>query len=141
MVTSQQTFQTGQASLTVSTAPVPTSGSLLIELASPTTAAAGYDGVAGLDTFQLVAKDWVGLQGQQLQYEFRYTQVTRPSSCMLASVRDLATQLLRCKSAHFLRHQVCGRSLYHAHWAAWAGYPASSMATQRDVLDHFAESA
>ena len=67
VVTSQQTFQTGQASLTVSTAPVPTSGSLLIELAAPTTAAAGYEGVAGLDTFQLVAKDWVGLQGRQLQ--------------------------------------------------------------------------
>ena len=85
VVTSQQTFQTGQASLTVSTAPVPTSGSLLIELASTTTAVAGYDGVAGLDTFQLVAKDWVGLQGQQLQYEFRYTQVRHPGNCILAS--------------------------------------------------------
>ena len=117
VVTSQQTFQTGQASLTVSTAQVPTSGSLLIELASPTTAAAGYDGVAGLDTFQLVAKDWVGLQGQQLQYEFRYTQVLHPSNCTLAFYRDLARHLLQRKSVYNSTASTCAAEAY----VMWTG--------------------
>ena len=86
MQTSQSGFQTGQASLTIATVNVPTSGSLLVEKSgSSGTAAAGYDGVAGLDTFQLIAKDWVGSQGLQLEYEFRYMLVRTPCCyCMAA---------------------------------------------------------
>ncbi len=68
-------FSTGQASLSVTTATVPTSGSLTVQLMAASTAAAGFDGVAGLDSFRVVAGDWVGAQGRQLQYEFRYMQV------------------------------------------------------------------
>jgi hypothetical protein len=70
-------FTTGQASLTVTTATVPTSGSLTVQLAAASTASQGYDGVAGLDSFYIVAGDWVGTQGRQLQYEFRYMQVIK----------------------------------------------------------------
>lgn len=75
MLRRDRVFMTGQASLTVTTASVPTSGSLTVQLTAATTAAAGYDGVAGLDSFRIVAGDWVATQGRQLQYEFRYMQV------------------------------------------------------------------
>lgn len=64
----------GSASLIVKTAAVPTSGSLLVERSSQTSARGEFDGVAGLDAYRLVAKDWVGTPGRQLQFEFRYMQ-------------------------------------------------------------------
>jgi len=87
-------FATGQASLTVTTATVPTSGSLTVQLTAATTAADGYDGVAGLDSFRMVAGDWVGAQGRQLQYEFRYMQVLFQSLLLLFSYLGFCTRFL-----------------------------------------------
>ena len=71
-------FETGQASITVKTAAVPHSGSVSVSLTTETTALPPYDGTAGLNAFKLTAEDWVGSQGRQLQYEFRYMRVNTP---------------------------------------------------------------
>ena len=76
IVTTAPEFQTGQASMTVSTAAVPSSGTVTVDLITQTSASGMYDGVAGVDAFKVTANDWVGIQGRQLQYEFRYMRVS-----------------------------------------------------------------
>ena len=76
VVTTAPDFRTGQSSLTVSTAAVPSSGTVTVDLLTETSASAAYDGVAGVDAFKVTANDWVGIQGRQLQYEFRYMKVS-----------------------------------------------------------------
>ncbi|KAK9787018.1 hypothetical protein WJX73_007598 [Symbiochloris irregularis] len=66
----------GQATLALATAPVPTSGVLHVRLEEPSAATPPYDAVAALDAFMLTAQDWVGQPERQLQYEFRALQVT-----------------------------------------------------------------
>lgn len=85
VVTTAPDFQTGQASLTVSTAAVPSSGTVTVDLITQTSASGMYDGVAGVDAFRVTANDWVGIQGRQLQYEFRYMRV----SSLIVSARML----------------------------------------------------
>lgn len=70
-------FKTGQASLLVKTAAVPNSGNVTVSLVSQSSASGRFDGVAGIDAFKITASDWVGMQGRQLQYEFRYMRVSK----------------------------------------------------------------
>ena len=85
VITTSPDFRTGQASLTVSTAAVPSSGAVTVDLITQTSATSAYDGVAGVDAFKVTANDWVGIQGRQLQYEFRFMRVSslsfKISSC------------------------------------------------------------
>ena len=60
----------------MATAGLPSSGVLQVALQGSTAAEPPYEAVAAQDSFMLTAKDWVGEPGRQLQYEFRFQQVT-----------------------------------------------------------------
>ena len=100
MATTAAGFKTGQASVTVATADVPTSGTVTVSLVSQSTAAGGYDGVAGVDAFRVAASDWVGTQSRQLQYEFRYMSVSTSLCSNVHPLRQATSSLASALSDH-----------------------------------------
>ena len=78
-----------QATLTLTTAAIPTSGVLNVALLGTTAALPPYDAVTALDSFMLTAQNWVGEPGRQLQYEFRSLQV---KACTVPECKSVASQ-------------------------------------------------